>query len=326
MRIAFLIFNHRRPEQLKRLLSTIRRQLPDATLVVHNDRFRTSLELPEIESLGDVHLLTSPAPIVWGDFSLVEATWRAMTWMTANVQFDWIVVLSAQDYPIKPLGDLGHYLAGSGADALMHATPIDDLPSAAERRNRRQRYLYQYRPASLRPMTTTSGRLWARLRQVTALPADLFNNVQPYVRIYRYPDLMPWRLGRRPAGTPFTPENPCWFGSVWFSLDRRAVDYLVSFTRDNPNYVEHFRHTICPDESATATLICNAPGIRVEHRALHYVRWTNPKSGHPDILCSRDLAELVNAPGFFARKFDLAADSAILDQLDEHTLRPLERG
>jgi hypothetical protein len=39
--------------------------------------------------------------------------------------------------------------------------------------------------------------------------------------------------------------------------------------------------------------------------------------GHPDIFVARDLPELLAAREYFARKFDVARDSNILDELDD---------
>jgi hypothetical protein len=317
MKIAFLIFNHRSPTQLVRLVRALRRQLPDSPLVVHHDSFRVEVDAALLSPFGDAHLMTSDEPIQWGDFSLVEATWRSLRWMTASLEFDWIVILSGQDYPIKPLGGLKEALARARADVLLRAAPIGDLPTAAQRRNMRRRYLYQYHPArELWQPGSGAARLWAHMRNGAALPVDVLNNVQPYFSVYRFPDHMPWRLGRRSRLSPFTADQPCWFGSTWFSLSRKAAEYIGHFTGDNPRFSDYYRRTINPDESATATILCNAPGIRVETRSLHYIRWSRPKTGHPDVLGVPDLDNILSSSAYFARKFDIAIDSQVLDELD----------
>ena len=91
----------------------------------------------------------------------------------------------------------------------------------------------------------------------------------------------------------------------------------MTCARDRPNYIEYYRQTVLPGESVTATLLCNEPGMRVDPRDMHYTRWTDPKTGHPDVFVTEDLAELVAAPEHFARKFDVAKDAEILDKLDE---------
>jgi hypothetical protein len=323
MKIAFLILNHRDPAQLLRLLATLRQQLPDSTLVVHHDKYRTDLDPHALEHLGGTYLLTSEQPTIWGDFTLANAIWQSIAWMLGNLEFDWLMLLSAQDYPIRPLHDLGHYLAGTGADAVLLAEPIANIANRPDRRDRHRRYLYQYRPARTRS-TGANEVLRNAIRRRAGLLADVLNYLQPYVQIYRFPDGMPWRIGFPARTTPFTDARPCWFGSMWISLSRDAARFVVDAVRDRPDYVHYYRHAIYPDESVTLTLLCNEPRIRVEQRELHYIRWTNPKSGHPDLLTADDAAELkvASASAYFARKFDIGTDPEVFDKLDELLLSP----
>ncbi len=327
MRVAFLILNHRAPEQMLRLLATLRRQLPDSPLVVHHDRFHTPLDADVLRPIGAVHLLTSDFPIRWGDFSLLDCTWRCMRWINENVEFDWLVLLSAQDYPIKPLSDLGSYLGGSGADALLTASPIRELVSSSQTRDMRRRYLYQYRLGTTSPLAPQGhDRLWRTLRHTVGMPVDVVNYVQPYFKIYKFPDAMPWRFGWRARENPFTREHPCWFGSAWYCLSRKAVVYVSSFLQRNPSHSDYYRKTIYPDESATATILQNSSEIIVKSATTHYTKWTQPKSGHPDILSICDLPDMEQSSAYFARKFDLGHDSDVLDRLDELSIaRPESR-
>ncbi len=318
MKIAFLILNHREPTQLLRLVSTLKAELPDAPVVIHNDRFKVDVQGSLIAGFHDTHVLTSDWPISWGNFSCVASVWRSMDWMTRNLQFDWLILLSCQDYPIKPLAPLKQFLSATNSDAFLAATPIGKLASRSDRRDRRRRYLYQYRPArqaSEKGFFSARRRRW--LRDHSGLLIDVFNNVQPYLQIYKFPDHMPWRVGRRALHNPFARQAACWFGSHWLSLSSRAVNYVVSYVQEHPDYSHYYRNTIIPEESATPTLVCNAPGFHVNPRELHYVRWSNPHSGHPDTFVTRDLPELLAAREYFARKFDMATDSTILDRLDD---------
>lgn len=327
MRIAFLIMNHRDPTQLMRLVATLRLELPEAPIVVHNDKFRTYIAPSALDSFGNAYLLTSDEPIRWGDFSLVAAFWRSMAWMIEHVEFDWLILLSAQDYPIKPLANLGNYLAATGRDVLLRATPISQLNKRKERKLKRHRYLYQYRPTTTNwKSDELSSYLRRRLRRLTGLFADILNNVQPYFKIYKLSDEMPWLLGFRAGSTPFTQNEPCWFGSVWISLSFRAAEFVVTSSRERPDYVEYYRRTMHPDESATATLVYNALELSIEASDMHHIRWTHSASGHPDVFAAADLPELLAVPEYeyFARKFDIAKDAGILDELDHMLARARE--
>ncbi len=318
MRVCFLILNHRPPEQLLRLLRAIRRQLPDAPIVVHHDQFYTNIDADMLRPVGGVHLITSDFPVRWGDFSLIDCTWRSMNWIQENIDFDWLILLSAQDYPIKPLADLPDYLAGIEADALLTASPIGELPSASQRRDMRRRYLYQYKAAT-RSSRARPGhdRLRKTVRSGAARPVDVLNYSQPFFKIYKFPDAMPWRLGLRARRAPFTPDRPCWFGSAWYCLSRKAVVYLNQFVLQDSAFIDYFRATIYPDESATATILNNSDEVVVKPCTTHFAKWTNPKSGHPDLLSTGDLADMARSSAYFGRKFDLRYDSDVLDRLDD---------
>jgi hypothetical protein len=105
---------------------------------------------------------------------------------------------------------------------------------------------------------------------------------------------------------------------VWISLSRRAAQFVVATARERSDYVEYYRRTVHPDESVTATLVYNAPELRIEPHDIHHVRWRHSRTGHPDVFVAADLPELLTAPEYeyFARKFDIAKDAGILDELD----------
>jgi hypothetical protein len=321
MTVAFLVLNHRPPAQLLRLLTTLRRGDPAAPLVVHHDRFRSELAESEIETLGNVHLLLSDAPVVWGDFSVVKAYWRSLNWMLERMEFDWVVVLSAQDYPIKPLTELRETLSRSGVDAFIQATRINDLTDPEQHAEMRLRYLYQYRRIPLIPAPANGGVLHRLGHRGQELFFDTANALQSHVHFYKLPDGLPRRVGIRARSTPFDATFPCWYGNMWSILSRRSVELLVTVTRSRPEYVAYYRRTIIPDESATHTIICNARELHIQPIDLHYARWTRGVSGHPDVFGVADLPELLASPSYFARKFDIAQDADVLDQLDQAIMR-----
>jgi len=141
--------------------------------------------------------------------------------------------------------------------------------------------------------------------------------MQRKITVFRYPDPLPMRLGWRPRRSPFSPTFPCWYGSQWMALSRRAAEKVVEFTGAHEDYVRHYSRTVIPDESATATIVCNDPELNVGHEALHHVRFSSSQ-GHPDELGLGDLGELVGSGRYFARKFDIDVDVAVLTALDEH--------
>ena len=318
MRVAYFVTSYRPPRQLLRLLATLRRAQPDSPLVVHHDRFRTDWDVDLVAPVGGVDLLTSTAPVSWGDFSIVDMTWTSLAWMVEHRDFDWVVFLSEQDYPIAPLIRLEQQLERSDVDAFIEARPIHLIEDADLRMECDRRYNYQYRKL---PRLGVMERLPTTLRRPVADVANYLNFVlyklQRKITVYRYPDPLPMRVGVRPPRSPFSAEFPVWYGSQWMALSRRAAEAVVQFVGEHTDYVRHYARTVIPDESATATIVCNDPRLAVRDEELHHVRFTSV-DGHPDVFGLDDLTELIDSGRFFARKFDIDTDSMVLDALDEH--------
>jgi hypothetical protein len=322
MKVAFLVLHHRGPGQLIRLLSTLRSQLPDSPIVVHHDNFHGDLPEAPFEAIGDVHLLASGKPVTWGHSSIAEVCCWSLAWMQEHIEFDWVVVLSAQDYPIKPLAGLAEDLARDGADAVFAAIQIDHL-KPAQRMFMRRRYFFKYRlMAAGLPSWLPEG-VRASLSTGIKLSTLVLNNLQPMFKIYMLPDKTQYLFGRRARNTPFDGSWNCWYGSSWFALSQGALKNMLHYMADNPEYVDYCRTTMNSDESMLVTLALNLPDLRIANRQITHTRWKSPRTNHPDTFQLADFGELAAAPQYFARKFDIDTDSAILDALDEFIGQPV---
>jgi hypothetical protein len=318
VRIAYLVTSYRPPRQLLRLLSTLRRAQPESALVVHHDRLRSPWNEDLVAPIGGVDVLTTDVPVSWGDFSIVDITWRTLSWMVQHRGFDWVVFLSEQDYPVAPLDVLERRLAGSDVDAFIDATPVQLIDDGDLRFDFDRRYNYRYVKL---PRLGLMSRLPSTAHRPIADAANYINfglyKLQQKITVYRYPDALPMRLGVRPRHSPFSPAFPCWYGSQWMALSRRSAEAVVEFVAAHDDYVRHYARTVIPDESATATIVCNDPDLRVKNEATHHVRFS-PGAGHPEVFRRGDLDELVESGRFFARKFDIDVDVDVLDALDRH--------
>ncbi len=327
LRIAYFISSYGPGEQLFRLASILRTAEPDSPIVVHHDRFSGfELDPVRVRELG-IQLLTSDHPIVWGDMTLEAARWRVFRWIRENLDVDWVMLLSEQDYPIAPLAALRTRIAESGADAIIEATRVDDADDPTRRKEYELRYYYQYFTLPQlgvdRVLPRGLQRITDRLRRI------LFGavaRVQRKVRFYAVPsDLgLPSRIGFRQRETPFSPAFPCWKNECWFAISGSAIDRVLQFIDSNPDYVRYFERTVIPLESATATILFNDPGTTVENAPLHAIRWRDNDAARPESLGLHDLAFLDSSRAVFARKFDRGSE-AVLDALDARVL-PAERG
>jgi hypothetical protein len=263
-----------------------------------------------------VHLLASEKRVIWGDFSLVDVCRWSLAWMREHLDFDWMVLLSAQDYPIKPLAGLADDLTRDGADAVFGARLICKMPMA-NRLMMQRRYFFQYRPAEVSWPNWLPDSVRDILRRSTCISTRALNNLQPLFKIYQLTDRTPYRFGWRSFNTPYGKNRPCWHASQWFALSRNALEYVLDYMADHPEYLNHYRGTLVPDESMLATLVFNSPNLRVANRDVTYTRWANSMASHPDIFQANDFGELAAASQYFARKFDINRDAEILNALDK---------
>jgi hypothetical protein len=274
---AYLVLSHHRPEQALRLLRTLRAGSPDAVLLSHHDN-------PVPLALSGLRVVSVPArPVVWGWSSQLDMYLRCFRFALDRVAFDWLFVLSGQDYPVRPLPEIERDLRGDGY--------IEGIPVASPGWSRTggdefaRRYFYRYRP--IREPGARGRRAIAAARPLLALRD------------------MPWGvlLGLRVAA----PSLPIRRGSDWLTLSRRAVEVVA---RDRPALVAHFRRTILPTEAYPHSVLYAEPGLELSGDTRRFTSWS-PGAAHPDTL---GLTDLDRVAGFdFARKF---ADPRVLDEID----------
>lgn len=299
MRVAYFVQTHRTPAQVVRLLSALRRGSPSALLVVGHDPAAAPLDARALDSLEAYELRPAQHPRrgYWSMFApYVEAVERLDR---LGKVYDWLVYLSGQDYPVRPLAESEAALAASPYDGYLTWVDADGPNPDGRRHQGRLRYRYQY---SDRPAAAPALRWLRRL-----------NGFQTWWHVHlTYGP----RLGRRAARTPFGPElRPVW-GSQWTTLRRSCAERVAEAARRETVLVGYFARTICPDEAFAQTVLVNDRRFRLANDNLRYVDMRGSRDGRPRVLRLVDGPALVAGGYSFARKFDVEIDAEILDWLD----------
>lgn len=296
-RVAYLITSYALPDQVLRLARTLRAGSPDAPIVIHHDDRGSRLDEPALARLGAVELVRPPVAVAWGTGSQLEMHLRCFAWLVERVAFGWMVMLSGQDYPIRPLADVERDLRASPFDGYVQGEPV---PAPDWRRRDvdefARRYHYRWRP--VRPPGP-------RLRRAIAA-------ARPLLLLREMPSGT--LLGRR-CPTPFSSSLPCRRGSDWLTLSRAAAEALVAAARSRPDVVKHYTRAIVPSESFAHTILHATPGLRLSADTRRYTSW-RPDAHRPDVLGVADLERILASGADFARKFDVTHDAAVLDELD----------
>lgn len=322
LRIAFFISSYRSPLPLIRLVKTLRLSEPDSPIVILRNSFESHLASSSFDFIPNVHILTSEAPILWGDLSLDVARWRVFHWILGNLDVDWVVLLSEQDYPISSSDRLRTLLADSGADALIGGRRVDEIEDKKTRRKFVDRYFYQY---TCLPSVNIAHRFPRAGRQfATLIRRGMFfciNHSQRFIFISMRPEelQLPSWFGWRARKTPFREGFPCWHHHPWYAISRKAIRHVLDYVSAHPEVVRYYARTVIPLESVTGTIIFNDPELEVANIGLHETRWADPDSPRPGVFTLEDLPHLRRSAAVFARKFD-EESSDVLDELDKVVL------
>jgi hypothetical protein len=306
VRIAYLVVSHRNPDQVLRLVRVLG-EGPAAQVVVRHDQGGSRLPAAEIERAGALALEVD-AGFEWGRWSQLQAMLRLLELTAEAVDPDWLLVLSGQDYPLRPLAEIEAGLASSGFDALLGDARQLEIAGLPEPPQDEFFLRYAYRHYAL-PRATP--RVPGRLRRLA------------YLR--ECPPPLPPLLGLRRLKTPFRDGFGCFVSSDWLTLRRPALEALLRAAREQPALVRYYRRTWIPTESFYASVLLNDPSLRVADRNRRFLSFQGPLTPHPDTLTSTDLDRLLASDCDFARKFDSELDAAVLDALDERRHSPSPR-
>lgn len=120
MRLAYIVTVHKNPAQVERLL---RRLATDNSMfVVHVDRRAGNDVYDELRrrtSGLEVHFLERHT-CFWGGFGFVRAALKGIDHLVGrSMPFDYAVLLSGQDYPLRPSEGIERFLAEAGGRSFM---------------------------------------------------------------------------------------------------------------------------------------------------------------------------------------------------------------
>ncbi len=293
MKIAYIILAYKYPEQLSRLIHTL--QSGQSAFFVHIDAkadmaaFNNALA----SGTGDITFVKRENSR-WGSIGLVKAVLNGIRQvLCSSVHFDYISVMGGQHYPVKSIQFIEDYFYKNNDKSHIQYIKLP-MGCWGEEGGMERLYRYHYMNFNNRTLNKIVNRC---LKYVNfALPSKTF---PAYIKAY-------------------------YGGEFIFGFNRYAAQYIMSFIEDHPDFMDFYKYAYCPDEMFFQTLLMNSDDERVlsnivdEH--FTYVDWDSPPP-HPSILTAGDFDKLLKTDKLFARKFDITADTRILDLIDERIIR-----
>jgi len=276
MRQVFLICAHKDLDQLNLLVGQLRD--PDFVVYVHLDR-KSALDPASLHP--QARLVRARIDVRWGGVSQVEATLASLRQILAEVpDFDKVMLLSAQDFPLLPNDLLKAELARVCGRELIETAPIAPTGWPVMRR-------YQY-------FHPTQAHLPARLAC-----AALNRAMRALELARRLPD------GLAPYG-----------GSCWWALSRACVQEVLRLAAGHSRLLRFCRSVQSPDELFFQTLVMHSTFAgKVLPNNFRYIQWPEGGARHPALLDEGDFERIRASGAHFCRKLDSRTSALLLPRL-----------
>ena len=305
MQKNYLILAHKNPQQLARMIKTL--DDGNSKFFIHLDA-KTPIE-PFTAQLEDEHIVFIPEKerCVWGDFSIVLATIHLMEAAAKAQNKGFFILMSGQDYPIKPIGELDAFLEENAHCDFIDYLPLEQKwkPKMVKDKLAHYHILHSetrgdsncYAPFSRSSLFQKGRTLWHLLKGRLSL--ENFKKLR--------------QLPRREA--PFAQQ---YAGSQFWAFSENTFYDMLTYIQKHREELElYYQYTSSPDEVYFHSILLN---LKEEGRKiilknqLTYVNYFRKNN----VFLTEDFEKLTSAEEqFFARKFDMEIDAIILDRLDK---------
>lgn len=284
---------HKGPNQLYRLVSRLNDG--NSEFFIHIDLKVDLADFSSLQEFGKTVHSIKRFDATWGGLGLIKPYLAGMKAVRdAPANFDRVMLLSGQDYPIKSNVEIDDFFKNNKHSNFINYFPIPNY----------QKWPGGDRGGWYRVDKYYFGTAWYKF-----LGSKSMNLLSTY---------LPFLKRKMPNGMkPFT-------GQTWWNLDMYALNYILNYHEQYPEYINFHRNTFVADELFVQMIIGNSNDARlvnsIENSEKRFTIWPKANSAHPQILTKNDLEAIIASDDLFARKFDENVDTEILDLIDQKIL------
>ncbi|MVN76982.1 glycosyltransferase [Hymenobacter sp. HMF4947] len=288
MRVAHLIMVHKNPAQVHRLLTALAHESFD--FYVHVD---SSVDISEYHSLlhlPRVQFTKRRFAMRWASYRFTSAIFECVRdILLSGIKYDFINLLSGQDYPIKPAETIYQFLANHQGYSFLSFEGEDSA-------------WWQHARTRIEQYHTT----YFKFRGQYILQ-NILNSLLPK---RQFP--LPYDLYGGSDGS-------------WWTMTAECAAYLVDFIDRHSKLRIFSLFTWGSDEFLVATILMNSPfKASIINENYRYIDWSEG-AANPKTLTVDDFGKLAQAHKLFARKFDVTRDAHILNLIDQALIRQQPR-
>ena len=305
MKIAYLILAHHMPVHLNKLLDALNSE--ESVFFIHVD-LKSDINFFQRFKETNVKLIDERVNLNRFGFSNPIAMINLITAAQSENCFDYYIILSGQDYPIKSNAYIQKYLSKNKGTSFINFYPL-------------------FKGADMYD--------WVTKHYYVDYYASFPKLIVKHIK--RIEDLINRFLPERKLPFGYIPYR----GSQWTCLYKDVVIYLLYFinsTQEGKEILNFFKSVKCPEEILFQTIIINSKFAKTcryfdrdvlnnnkfmknENKAyLHYIDW-DPDREDPAILDESDFVAISKSEFLFARKFDEVKSRRLLEMIDSQLLK-----
>ena len=284
MRQAYVVTAYKDPAQIERLIKRLNH--PWFDFYIHLDKKVNKKDFAYLANLDRVIFIKNRATVRWGSHNLTVGILNSFNEiLESGKNYDFVSVVSGQDYLIKPIEKLYSFLDNNkGKNFIYYEDPGEDWWS------------HNIKRVNKFHMTNFGFKGKTRLEVI-------INSILPK---RKFP--LPYALYGGPCATHMTLSTDC-------------VKYVVDFMKKNKGLQRFVFFSWGTDEFLIDTIIMNSSfKDTVVNDNLYYIDWSlggfNPK-----VFTIKDFDALKDTEKFYARKFDIKVDTSVMDKIDNLSLQ-----
>ncbi len=297
MKHAVLITAHRSPAQLAEIIDAMTTRRTHVFVHIDSEApFTPSDVLPTLAAPDRVTMLEPRSAVNWRGYSYLSVVLRLLRAANGTAPFDFYHLLTGQCFPTKePDEILDVFEAGPDREYIECFQLPTDRWALGGLNRMRFFHLYDRFDARKRvfDIPINQGIIYSlvRAQRLAGIRRELPGEIETY-----------------------------YGGSVFWSLTGTAVDYVLQYLDEHPDFERGFENTYCPEEILFQTVIANSTlADRISGTGLRYIDWTYRNGSIPANLDESDFAKIVDSEALFARKVDLEHSASLVEQLRRRT-------
>lgn len=286
---AVLILAHNHIEQVTALAKALHTRF---AVYIHLDKkyHVSDAELQQLMALERVHVFQA-IDVHWGGFSIGEAELLLMKEAMKDPDVTYVHIISGQDWPVKKVDAIYGFYENTDAIYMTWA-PAKGVVKSHEPIILWQQYYFHYDDMNRRSLYGKLYHRWTMFWQ-TLMRVNKFKDLGISYEIYQ--------------------------GANWCDLPRYAVEYILKYMDNHPEYRRMLKTGCFSDEVLCQTILCNSPyRDKIANDNHRYIKWEKQYNSYPAILDERDLPEINGGEYHFARKIDLIISKKLIDKLKEN--------